>query len=378
MGVVTSRSPSRAPDITVFGAPADGPVVAFQSALEARGWPAASVVAYPRLLTEPRVHARGVVRFETPGRSEAARAAILELGAERMRDEDRAPLTGAALQAAVRDIGRIAGAHQSFLGLVEAMSRVELDASARYMNDPSEICLAFDKLRCQRHLVGHHVPVPPLLGSVASYDQLREQMAARRWSRVFIKLRHGSAASGVVAYEIMRGREQARSTAEMAPGDPGVRLYNTRRIRRYGDRDAIRALIDALAKEGAYAERWIPKVTLDGLACDLRVVLTAGKPTHWIVRASRHPFTNLHLGGRRFEIDALRSRVPEDGWAAVVDTCRSVGAAFPRCSYLGLDVAIERAGRHAVLEVNAFGDYVKGLVVAGRTPHDAQLETLWT
>ena len=376
MAIGSSRSRSELPELTVVGCAADPRVTDFQAALARRGWAPARIADYPTI-AERGGTLFGVVRFESPGRTPAVLEAIHRAGISAARAEGLPPLTGRELTAALADRGRILPPRQFHLGLLRTMARVAAAEPSSFMNAPSDIALAFDKPRCQALLREHGVPVPQQLGLVTSYDSLRDVMAEQRCPRVFVKLNHGSAASGLVALEVMGDREQAWSTVELVPGKGQPRLYNTRRIQRYRTRCETRQLIDALSELGCYAERWVPKAIVDGRASDLRVVTVAGKPTHFVLRCARSPFTNLHLGGIRRDPRVLRERMPQGAWQAMLSTCRRVGRAFAQSAYLGLDVAITGdLRRHVVLEVNAFGDWIKGVFAAGQTPHDAELEAM--
>jgi glutathione synthase/RimK-type ligase-like ATP-grasp enzyme len=284
---------------------------------------------------------------------------------------------GGPLAVSLADTGRIVSPRQLHLGLVAAMGRLAGSSRTRFMNAPDDIALAFDKLQAQQALAAQGVPVPAQLGAISGYDDLRERMAGARQSRVFIKLRHGSAASGIAALEALGDRVHAFTTAEVREVDGETRLYNNRCVRRYREPAVVRRLVDALAGLGACAERWLAKASVGGRVCDLRVVTIAGQPTHWVLRSAATPFTNLHLGGQRHDAGPLRARMPEASWLALEATCRRVARVFSRSLYLGIDVAVHRdLRRHSVLEVNAFGDFVKGVFPDGQTPHDRELEAL--
>ena len=99
------------------------------------------------------------------------------------------------------------------------------------MNSPAEIALMFDKPACHRRLSESGVPVPECLGTVGSFDELREAMRAGGCARVFVKLAHGSSASGVVAYQTDGVRHRASTTVEVVRRGGQTLLYNSRRIR---------------------------------------------------------------------------------------------------------------------------------------------------
>ena len=78
-----------------------------------------------------------------------------------------------------------------------------------------DVEVMFDKRQCQARFAGHGIPVPAGLGEVGSFEQLRARMRETGHRRVFVKLAHGSSASGVVAYETNGRRQLATTTVEM-------------------------------------------------------------------------------------------------------------------------------------------------------------------
>lgn len=89
-----------------------------------------------------------------------------------------------------------------------------------------------------------------------------------------------------------------------------------------------------------------------------------GRATHAVVRTSTSPLTNLHLGGSRGDLDAVRDAVQAVGgrWSDVLAVCERAAACFPRTLCVGVDL-LPAVGwrRFAVGEVNAFGDLLPRL-----------------
>src|SRR4029077_1359837 len=107
-------------------------------------------------------------------------------------------------------------------------------------------------------------------------------------------------------------------------------------------------------------------------AFDLRVVVIAGRSEHVVPRLGRGPMTNLHLKNRRGDVGTLRAKMESPDWEAALHTCRRASAAFPDCLYTGVDLLIAPGcRRHAVLEVNAFGDLLPGVTCRGRDTYAA-------
>jgi hypothetical protein len=58
-------------------------------------------------------------------------------------------------------------------------------------------------------------------------------------------------------------------------------------------------------------------------------------------------------------------------------TCESAAAAFPSALYLGIDLLVRPNRReYSLLEANAFGDYLPGLLDEGQDTYDAEIGAL--
>lgn len=266
--------------------------------------------------------------------------------------------------------GELAYMHWWYAGFMSALARVERRLQRLHLFTPmKQIALMCDKLACQRHLASNHSAVPALLGEVSSWDAFEAQYPAADAPAVFIKSRYGSSAAGVVAVRRHRdGRIRAYSSARLA-GDGA--LYSHLKISVYSRHDEIRALLDALAVQGAYAERWMPKPrvpVVPGATYDLRVVAFCGRPRQRIARISRSPMTNLHLGNRRSPPHWLSAQQTDE----LESTVSRAALAFSPSMSIGFDV-IMQAERACVLEANAFGDLLPGLQFDGAGTFDDQV-----
>jgi hypothetical protein len=373
-------------DFVVLGNPSSRRVSAFQASLDGLGLPPARVISYLDLIAG-RIHLRDVLRagstlrIESPGQDFEVERALVAEGA----DVDDAPACPArdriGRDDALRrpfDRGLIFHPRQWYLGFREVLRRLDCQREEcpphAVMNPPAAIEVLFDKPRCHRVLTGQGVPCPRAIGPVRSYDELRARMREAGLMRVFVKLANGSSASGVVALATAPGREVVYTTVEMVRQPGGLRLYNSRRIRRCEEPGGIAALIDALCRERVHVEQWIPKAGLDGMAFDLRVVVIAGRPRHVVPRLSSSPMTNLHLKNRRGDVAALRSRMAPGAWESALETCRRAVACLPGCHYAGVDLLIAPGyRRHAVLEVNAFGDLLPGITFRGQDTYTTEV-----
>jgi glutathione synthase/RimK-type ligase-like ATP-grasp enzyme len=324
---------------TVVGTPADRRVRMFAAACRVHGLDEPRVVPWRDVLrgTELAIEPGTLLRIDSPGEDPEADALLRGPG----------------------DPTRVGGGARWHRTFTAALGRIrEAAGAARLLNDPDEIAVMFDKRCCHAWLEGAGVPVPPALHPVSGYAELRRHMAETGWSRVFIKPAHGSSASGVVALQTNGTRIKAVTSA--APASGGWR--NSLKVRTYETEHEVAALIDALAPDGLHVERWIPKASLDGRVLDLRVVVVGGVPTHAVVRTSRHPMTNLHLGGARGDLEAVREALGRRGWEEALGVCARAAECFPGSLMAGIDLLVAVGWRRCVVgEVNAFGDLLPGL-----------------
>lgn len=331
--------------LAVVGNPGNRRTALFADAARAAGLPAPRVVPWERVLREGGADfaADETVRLDSPGENP---------------DVDR-------LLRDVQDPTRVEGSARWYARFTEAVRG--LRGGVR-LDDAGELAVMFDKRRCHAVLDAADVPVPesPTSGPdavrVTGWDDVRTVMRERRMPRLFVKLAHGSSASGVLAVEASgSGRIRATTSVELT-GDG--RLFNSLTVRRYEREADIAAVVDALAPDGLHLERWLPKASQRGRAADLRVVVVAGRATHAVVRTSTSPLTNLHLGGTRGDLDAVRDAVGTAGgrWPDVLAVCERAAACFPRTLCVGVDL-LPAVGwrRFAVGEVNAFGDLLPRL-----------------
>ncbi|SNT18647.1 hypothetical protein SAMN05443665_1018101 [Actinomadura meyerae] len=328
--------------LVVVGTPGDRRPALFAAACRSAGLPEPRVLPWTDVLRgAPLGLAAGdLVRIDSPGED---------------RDAD-------ALLRGPGDPARVGGGarwHRTFTAALRRLSAAASAAGARLLGDVGEIAVMFDKRRSHARLLAAGVPVPAALPDVSGYAELRSRMDEAGERRVFAKPAHGSSASGVVALQTAPpDRIRALTSAFMTDG----RLVNALRVRTYETEEQVAALIDLLAPDGLHVERWLPKATLDGRVFDLRVVVIGGEPTHAVVRTSRTPMTNLHLGGARGDLGAVQRMLGEARWRRALDVCARAASCFPGSPMVGVDMLVG-AGlrRFTVCEVNAFGDLLPGL-----------------
>lgn len=368
------------PPIVVLGSASGPRADAFRAALTRLGETDAVYFSYAQFLAAPGTFAAAVrpgtiLRFDSPDRERDSLKALYQLGAASTARAGYTVYEGVALDELLDSRGAIGSPAQLGFGLNAALTKAATLAAkrgARLLADPAELITTFDKTATTAHLEAHGVTVPRAIGPVSGFDDLMEKMNAAHLSRVFVKLRFGSSAAGMTALALGPGGQIVAYTTAIH-GSRGL-MHATRDVRRLVHHHDVREVVDGLSPLGLHAEAWLPKANIKGRSADLRVVLVAGEPVFGVMRLSPHPMTNLHLGGARRPADTLRRRAGEAAWSAMLESCRAAGKAFPSCFMLGVDAAILADGRrHALFEVNAFGDHVKGATYRGCTPQEWQV-----
>ncbi|MFV2176857.1 STM4014 family protein [Actinomadura sp. LOL_016] len=327
---------------TVVASPGDRRPVLFADACRSCGLPEPRVVPWTDVLRGGDLGFRpgDLVRIDSPGEDAEVDALLRGPG-----DPTR--------------VGGGARWHRTFTAALGRIGAAVSAAGARITGDVDDIAVMFDKRLSHARMLAAGVPVPPALAPVHDYASLRDAMADAGERRVFVKPAHGSSASGVVALQTAPGgRIRAITSAATTPDG----LRNSLRVRSYLGEPEIASLVDALAPDGLHVERWVPKASIGGRTFDLRVVVIGGEPTHAVVRTSSHPMTNLHLGGARGDLEAVRSALGDDGWHEAMDVCARAAACFPGSTMVGVDLLVlNRLRSFAVCEVNAFGDLLPRL-----------------
>ncbi|WNS41182.1 STM4014 family protein [Paenibacillus sp. MMS20-IR301] len=339
-----------------------------------------------------------LLRLESPGGSFALERALIALGAPDAPDGDDS-LHPFGQQPDLRPLSfRTAGAlkelpgvlhhpSQWFRGYCRLLGRIQREAeqllpASRWTNHPGEIAAMTDKRRTQQILAASGVPVPrPLRSSSGQapvdYASLRELMVSQRMHRVFIKLACGSAASGVIAYQLnpATGAEIAITTigVENYITRPPV-YYNSGKLQRYTGSAILAGIINWLYRHGAYAEQWIPKPGGSGESFDIRQLVVAGRACHAVARVSTTPITNLHLRSRR--MTPAGAGLTEELQAQVRLTAEQALAAFPRSSIAGIDVLVGSSGRTYTADVNPFGDLLYDVEYEGCSTYEWEMKQL--
>jgi glutathione synthase/RimK-type ligase-like ATP-grasp enzyme len=365
--------------VIVVGNPENRRVAMFQGALAAQGLPPARVVAWLDLV-EPGAPARllagePLIRIDSFGENDEVERALLRRGEVAARADGVPTISAAELAALPYELGKIVHPRQLHLGVLAVLAEIEAATiGARVLPPPSAIRELFDKVAASQHWRALGIPMAEALPVVHTPDDVRAAMRERGWPTAFVKLTSGSSASCLAMFTTTEAGEHVLTTVE----DTGRARFNTRKLQRLTARDRIDRVLGFILGEGAIVERAIPKAKLDGAYFDLRVLAIDGEAAFVVMRTSPHPITNLHLGGLRGDVDALRARISPTAWdaamASAVAVQRATGA-----FHVGVDLMFEPdLVHHRVLEGNAFGDLLPNLERDGLDVYGWQIRRLFS
>lgn len=365
----------------VVGNPQNRRVTMFQDALAAAGLAPAHVIPW-RDLAEPGAPARllaglpadAILRIDSMGEDDDVERALLRRGEAAARALGAQVIDAAQLASQPYELGRINPPRQLHCGFLAVLAELEaaIPASWRVVQPVQAIRDLFDKRVTSRRWAARGIPVPEFLDGVGTPDALRAAMRDAGWPAVYVKMAASSSASCLAVFAHGPGGEHAITTVE----DTGRARYNTRKLQRVTTKRGLDRLLGFLLREGSQIERAIPKAQHGDALFDLRVLTIDGVPAFVVVRTSPHPITNLHLGGQRGSLDAVRAQVPARAWDAAMASCVAVqrdSGAF----HVGVDLMFEPGFEaHRVIEGNAFGDLLPNLERDGLDVYGWQIRRL--
>lgn len=316
-----------------------------------------------------------LARIEAPGEEHELVKAFLNL-ALRESDPTDCELDEDAIERLSFEKGRFLAPRQLAAGFRGALTRIERGLNScggKALNPPAAIRLLFDKVAMGKWLFERGYPTPEHLFDLKDYDDLIARMRSDRIREVYVKLAGGSYAVGIVI--LTCGSTWAHAQSTMKPTPRGI--FNTKRLFTCRSEAQVRLLVNTLSQQGAVVQHAIPKLQLEGMYSDLRVLVVYGEVPFLVCRLSPHKITNLRIGGLRGNVDALRAAIPEQVFAEAMACCTRLADEL-NCAYLGVDLAFDRSReRYYILEANAFGDFFPNLVnEQGYSTYEYEIRTM--
>ncbi len=236
----------------------------------------------------------------------------------------------------------------------------QYDCPLKFFNHPKDILALLDKRACKKRLSQAGQSVTQMIGEgepVRDCDQLLAAMNDSRVHQVFIKPVTGSGAAGIAAFRFQpRTGQMVLYTCAME--DPSSKkLVNTKRLRRFSDREGIGSLLNRLLKLDCIVERWYAKAEQDGFSYDLRAVMQDGRMDFLLARLSKGPVTNLHLNNHPLPAEALG--LPEPVMEDIAALCQSAMECYPGLKSAGIDILLEKnSQKPRIIEMNGQGDLI--------------------
>ncbi len=341
----------------ILGNPESRRVTLFQAALTRQQLPSAQVVSWLQFLSEGAPgfgSGSALVRVDSFGENFEVQRRLLERGG----------VPGArTLEERHGEVFEPARAHEGFRAALRHLEGLFAEQPQwDVLNVPSEIDELFDKRRTSRRYRDAGIPVPEAIDDVSlDPSALLDACRERGWDEAYVKLSSGSSASCLAHVEFGKSGVLVRTSLEWdAP-----RWFNNLKVRHLRRAAEIDRALGFILSQGAHVEQGIAKARLGDAFFDLRVLCIAHEPRFIVVRQNVLPITNLHLGGFRGELSALKEKVDAEAWGAAMETCRKVARLY-RSLHVGIDLMFEADFRsHRVLEANAFGDLLPNLSVDG-------------
>lgn len=350
----------------LLGNPENRRVGLFQEALARQSQPPAEVIAWRDFLDDPAVLERAsdeprYLRIDSFGENPEVERQLLLRGFEAAQAAGCSLLTPSDIRGLPYEYGRILAPRQHHLGVEQALGQIEEIVAGRprwrVQSAPASIRELFDKRVVSRRCHDAGIPVPRAFHGIAGRAALDAALDVTETRSVYIKLSCSSSASCLALYSRAGSRPVVMTTMELA----GDKMFNSLRVRRYEQPAAVERLLSFLLSEGSQIEESVPKARLESSFFDCRVLCIAGRAVFTVVRQSKHPITNLHLGGKRGSLDALTAAAPPDVFAAAMRSCERVAGLYD-CLHVGVDVLFERGYMgYRLLEANAFGDLLPNL-----------------
>ncbi|MBL3656342.1 STM4014 family protein [Fulvivirga sediminis] len=341
------------------------------------------IISYQSLLENPNIlhslPSHGWLKIDSPGENFKVYQKILALAPDESK-YNYVPADEALLLP--YDEGRIYYSQQWYAGFKILLHKIELvlkdKPGLKLVNSIDSISLFFDKIASKHILTKNSIATPAFLNEIQHYDHLHQILEQKNSHQVFIKLAHGSSGSGVLAYrKNKKGQEMLTTSVELVNKGGSAKLYNSLKIRRYTDYNEIRTIINILAKERIYAEQWIPKASQSGGFFDLRCVTIGGEPTHMVMRQSRSPITNLHLGNARGDLSSLKKNMSDEQWKKIMALARKTAHTFNNTRLIGLDILLPpKLDKPMIIEANAFGDLLPRILHGNENTYEATVSYL--
>lgn len=237
--------------------------------------------------------------------------------------------------------------------------------NVRFYNTPQDILLLLDKYKTKLILEQADINTTPMLDrNFASSSELFSYLKAENITRIFIKPRFGSGASGIVALRYNKRLNQAIIHTTIF--EKNGKFYNGNKTFYHNSQEKVERIINFILSTQVVVEKWVSKKTHNNLNYDLRVVMFKQELLYVIARGSSSPITNLHLNNMPLDVTFDTEKITL--------FCRKVMKQFPDLCYAGIDILITPKDELYVIEINAQGDAIYNDFYTDNTIYTRQIQ----
>lgn len=220
-----------------------------------------------------------------------------------------------------------------------------------FFNNPCDILLLLDKYKTKKVLELANINSTPLIDeNFANFSELFNYLKQHNLSRIFIKPRYGSGASGIIALKYNSKLNEAVVYTTIV--EKNGSFFNGNKTHYTNNQVKIHSILNFILSTPVIIEKWISKKKYEGLNYDLRVVMFKQELLYIVPRGANSPITNLHLNNLPLDENIISNK------DEITQFCRKVMAQFPNLSYAGIDILITPKNELFVIEINAQGDAI--------------------
>lgn len=220
-----------------------------------------------------------------------------------------------------------------------------------FLNHPKDILLLLDKYKTKQILEQANIKTTPMINNqFTTQEELFSYLKLEKITRIFIKPRYGSGASGIVALKYNPKLNEAVIYTTIYEKD-GV-FYNGGKTNYFKDKTQVNTILNFILSLPIVIEKWISKKKYNKINYDLRVVMFKQELLYIVARGSKSPITNLHLNNMPLDENIITNK------DEIKLFCQEVMSTFPELNYAGIDVLISPKNELYVIEINAQGDAI--------------------
>lgn len=234
-----------------------------------------------------------------------------------------------------------------------------------FYNTPHDILLLLDKYKTKLILEKANINTTPMICEhFTRCSELFAYLKSENLSRIFIKPRFGSGASGIVALKFNKKINQAVIYTTIF--EKNGEFYNGNKTFFHNSQEKVECILNYILSTKIVIEKWLSKKTHNKLNYDLRVVMFKQELLYVIARGSNSPITNLHLNNMPLNIDFDTEKITL--------FCRKVMEQFPDLCYAGIDILVTPKDDLYVIEINSQGDAIYNDFYSENTIYKRQIQ----